>query len=66
MPRISPETGFFNFCQKINPFMFLFFYPKMVTERVLCDSPKSTFPEKSGSEMLSANHIAVFFNHQDL
>ena len=66
MPRISPKTGFFNFCQNINPFMFLFFYPKMVTKRVLCDSPKCTCLEKSGSELLSANHIAVFFDHQYL
>ena len=41
MPKISPKTGFFDFCQKINPFMFLF-YPNMVRKRVLCDSPKST------------------------
>ena len=24
MPKISPKTGFFDFCQKINPFMFPF------------------------------------------
>ena len=39
---------------------------KNCTLRVLCDSPKSTCPEKSGSEMLSANHIPVFFDHQYL
>ena len=38
----------------------------MVTKRVLRDSPESTCLEKSGSEMLSANHIAVFFDHQYL
>ena len=38
--EFPPKQGFFDFCQKINPFIFLFF-PKMVPKRVLCDSPKS-------------------------
>ena len=28
MPKIFPKTGFFDFYQKINPFMFLFFTQK--------------------------------------
>ena len=51
MPKISPKLEFFDFCQKINPFMFLF-YPIMVPKRVLCDSLKSTcLKKKSGPKM---------------
>ena len=64
--EFPPKQGFSTFAKKLIHSCFFFFYPKMVTKRVLCDSPKSTCLEKSGSEMFSANHIAVFFDHQYL
>ena len=44
--KVFPQKGFFDFSQKINPSIFLF-YPKMVPKRVLCDSSKSTCLKKN-------------------
>ena len=43
MPRISPKTGLFNFCQKINPFMFLFFTQKWLLKEFFVILQKAHF-----------------------
>ena len=63
MPKILPKTGFLIFAKKLIHSC-LFFYPKVVPKRVLCDSRESTCLKKSGSKILSANQIAVVFDHQ--
>ena len=63
---LPPKQVFLTFAKKVIHLCF-FFYPKMVPKRVLCASPKSTFlKKKSGSKMLSANQVAVFFDRQYL
>ena len=46
MPKISLKTGFLDFCQKINPSMFLFFIRKWILKE-FCDFPKSTCLKKN-------------------
>ena len=38
----------------------------MISKRVLCDFQKTHVWKKSGSKMLSANQIAVLFDHEHL
>ena len=65
-PKISSTTGIFYFCQKINPFMFLFFAQKWFIKVFFAILQKAYVLKKSGSKMLSANQIAVLFDHQYL
>ena len=66
-PKISSTAGIFYFCLKFYPFIFLFFFTQKWFMKVFfVILQKAHVLKKTGSKMLSANHIAVFFDHQYL
>ena len=48
-----------DFCQNINPLMF--FYPKVIHKRVLCESPKITCLEKIWLKFFQPIRLQYFF-----
>ena len=63
---MSSKTGVFDSCNKINPFMFLFFTQKLFLKGFFVILQKPHAWKNSGSKILPVNQIEVVFDHQCL